>query len=104
MYGVEIFVGEPNAPYVVVGTVECTGNEYADLDDVQQGLIDEARKLGANAIINVDYQRKMTWTSFNSLYGTATAVILEADTMPCPSCAEDIKRAAKKCRFCGELV
>ncbi|MEQ8847575.1 hypothetical protein [Botrimarina sp.] len=26
------------------------------------------------------------------------------DTKPCPYCAETIKTAAKKCRFCGELL
>lgn len=102
MYGIEIFTGEPEVPYEVVGTVECTGNDYADLDDVQLGLIEEATKLGANALINLTYERKVTWTSFNALRGTATAVILQSDTIPCPTCAEDIKRAAKKCRFCGQ--
>jgi hypothetical protein len=28
----------------------------------------------------------------------------EPETKECPSCAEEIKAKAKKCRFCGEAV
>ena len=31
----------------------------------------------------------------------AAPVAVAADTMPCPRCAEMIKKAAKVCRFCG---
>lgn len=104
MYGIEIFTGEPNRPYKVVGEVYCKGNDYSDVDDIQMGLIEEATKLGANAIINVTYERKMTLFSWNALQGNATAVVIESDTKTCPSCAEEIKRSAVKCRFCGDAV
>lgn len=32
------------------------------------------------------------------------AAALVADTRPCPSCGEQIKAAAKKCKFCGDFL
>lgn len=43
-------------------------------------------------------------TSWKSMTGTGFAVIRQSDTVTCPHCAESIKRAATKCRFCGETV
>jgi hypothetical protein len=100
-YGVKIYTGEPEGPYTVLGQVAAKQNE-GNIEDVSQLLIEQAVRMGANAIINVDYQRKVSMTSWSQLIGTGTAVMLESDERDCPSCAEKIKRAAKKCRFCGE--
>jgi predicted RNA-binding Zn-ribbon protein involved in translation (DUF1610 family) len=63
-----------------------------------------ASKVGANAVINVEYRSGVSMTSWKSMTGTGLAVIRESDTVACPHCAEQIKRAATKCRFCGEAV
>lgn len=63
-----------------------------------------AAKVGANAVINVHYNSGVSMTSWKSMTGTGLAVIRESDTVICPHCAETIKRAATKCRFCGETV
>lgn len=39
-----------------------------------------------------------------SLQGTTPQPLIDSDTRACPSCAETIKAAAIKCRFCGEQV
>jgi hypothetical protein len=65
---------------------------------------EEAAKVGANAVINVTYSRGMSLTSYEVLKAVGMAVLAESDEMPCPSCAEMIKRAAKKCKHCGEMM
>jgi hypothetical protein len=63
-----------------------------------------AAKVGANAVIKIRYDSGVSFTSWKSMTGTGLAVIRESDTVTCPHCAEVIKRAATKCRFCGEAV
>jgi hypothetical protein len=63
-----------------------------------------AAKVGANAVINICYNSGVSFTSWKSMTGTGLAVIRESDTITCPHCAETIRRAATKCRFCGEAV
>lgn len=63
-----------------------------------------AAKVGANAVIKIQYNSGVSFTSWKSMTGTGLAVIRESDTVTCPHCAEVIKRAATKCRFCGEAV
>lgn len=99
MYGVELFTGEPAKPYKVLGGVMAKQNE-GNLEDCNQALIEQATRMGADGIINLSYDRKVSFTSWNQLTARGTAVKFESDDMPCPVCAEMIKRAAKKCRFC----
>jgi hypothetical protein len=56
--------------------------------------------MGADGIINLNYQRKVSLFSFSQLNAKGTAVKFESQEVACPVCAEMIKRAAKKCRFC----
>jgi hypothetical protein len=59
--------------------------------------------MGANAVIDITYSRGISATSWKSLTAHGTAVVFESGEVNCASCAESIKREAKKCRFCGEL-
>ena len=67
------------------------------IEDVNFKLQEEASKLGANAVINVTYDRGMSLMSYEVLKAVGRAVIVESDEVKCPFCAEMIKRAAKKC-------
>lgn len=74
------------------------------IDDVNQKLREMAVKVGANAIVEVVYESGPTMTAWRSVRGKGLAVRRVSDEMPCPVCAETIKRAALKCRFCGAEI
>jgi len=71
------------------------------LDEVNQKLREVAARMGANAVINVMYDRGISAMSWKALTAYGTAVVTETDEKQCPFCAETIKRSAKVCRFCG---
>lgn len=105
--GIEIHVGEPNRPYKVLGEVSgkvqaaTNFSKTPTIEDANFKIQEAAAKLGANGLINVTYDRGISFTSWRALTAKGTAVLFESDERACPSCAETIKSAAKKCRFCG---
>lgn len=72
-----------------------------NMDDANSKLRELAMKVGANAIVNVEYNSGVSMTSWRSMKATGLAVIKDSDEVNCSQCAETIKRAAKVCRFCG---
>lgn len=70
------------------------------MDDANARLREETIRLGANAIINVKYERS-SLTSWRGIKASGIAVLLDSDEKKCPFCAELIKKEAIKCKHCG---
>ena len=104
---IPIHANEIAEPYEVRGEITAKVSKASlfskppTIEDVNFKLQEEASKLGANAVMNVNYSRGMSLTSYEVLKAVGTAVVVESDEKPCPFCAETIKRAAKKCKHCG---
>ena len=103
---VEIHVGEPEFSYVPLRHLEARSeartafSNSPDSDAVDAQLRQLAASIGADAVINVTYSRGISRTSWNSLKASGIAVQRIKDDVPCPVCAETIKRTAQHCRFC----
>lgn len=74
------------------------------IEDVNLKLQEQASRMGANAVIQVQYDRGMSLTSYKVLKAKGIAVVLESDEVKCPYCAELIKRGAVKCKHCGSAL
>jgi hypothetical protein len=107
---IELHTGKPDFAYTPVREIraKCEASHAfmpaPTENDINAKLRSLAAKAGANAVINVEYKSGVSITSWKSMTGTGLAVIRESDTVACPHCAEQIKRAATKCRFCGEQL
>jgi hypothetical protein len=104
---IEIHTGKADFGYKPLRRVEAkceASNAFMPaptLDEVNGRLRALASKIGANAVIEVEYNSGVSFTSWKSMKATGLAVIRESDEMACAVCAETIKRAAVRCRFCG---
>jgi len=104
---IEIHVGKPEFEYEPIRRLEakCEAtmafSPAPTVDEMNGKLRAMAAKVGANAVVEVTYHSGVSMTSWKSMKGTGLAVRKLSDEMACPVCAEMIKRAAQKCRFCG---
>lgn len=104
---VEIHTGGLDGRYKEIGAIEAkvsVGSAFSSaptIADVDAELRVKAAAVYANAVINVEYSRGMSLTSYRVLKARGVAVLKEADDKICHACAETVKRAAKVCRYCA---
>jgi len=105
-----IFVGKVDFEYEPIRRLEAkceASTAFAPaptVEEVSGRLRAMAAKVGANAIIEVEYNSGMSLTSWKSMKGTGLAVKKVSDDVACPFCAEKIKRNAIKCKHCGSDI
>jgi hypothetical protein len=105
--GIEIHTGSSGKSFKRLGAVQArvtaatVFSKTPTIEDVNFKLQEAASKMGANGVINVTYERGVSATSWKALTARGEAVVFESDERECPVCAETIKMAAIKCRFCG---
>jgi predicted RNA-binding Zn-ribbon protein involved in translation (DUF1610 family) len=103
---IEIHTGQPDFEYEPIrrleAKVEATTMYTAapTMETANAKLREMASGLGADAVIEVEYNSGVSMTSWKSMKATGLAVKKIASDYACPNCAETIKRAAKECRFC----
>lgn len=66
---VELCEGVPDRAFIIVGEVQAHGDLLLEKEDVIKELMRQARKVGAEAIINVKYSKRRT-----ELYATGNAI------------------------------
>ena len=107
---IEIHAGGVDRPYQRISELSVKVSAASmfspapTIEDVNLKLQEEAAAIYANAVIDVEYDRGMSLTSYKVLKARGVAVILESSDVACPACAELIKRAARKCKHCGSEV
>lgn len=104
---IEIFTGKPEFGFKPIRRLEvkCEATNALmpapTIEEANGRLRALAAKVGANAIVEVEYNSGISFTSWKSLKATGLAGTKLSDEVACDVCAETIKRAALKCRFCG---
>jgi hypothetical protein len=80
---IDVFAGEPGRPYRVVGplktrvTAATVFSKTPTVEDVNLKIREQAVRLGANAVINVNYSRGVSATSWKALTAEGTAVVVD---------------------------
>ena len=106
---VEIHTGNPSFRYQPIRDIEvkCEAatafSSAPRIEEVNARLQALAASVGANAVVRVRYENGISLTSWRSITASGVAVFKEPDEIACSSCAEIIKRAAAKCRYCGAV-
>ncbi|MFH1821601.1 MAG: zinc-ribbon domain-containing protein [Methanobacteriota archaeon] len=114
---ITIYTEAPAVPYEVIGPVQAkvqastAFSKAPTLEDVNYRLKEKALKMGANAVINVEYNRQtMGLTGWKPFTAKGQAVVIEerdqAREAPlvlaiCPKCYERIPLDSKFCPECG---
>src|ERR1019366_750568 len=107
---IEVHAGDVDRPYRTIGEISAKVqaatlfSKTMTIEDVNLKLQEQASRMGANAVIQVQYDRGMSLTSYKVLKAKGIAVVLESDDVKCPYCAELIKRQALKGKHCGSAL
>jgi hypothetical protein len=97
---VEIHAGDVERPYRTVGGISARVeaatlfSKTPTLEDINLKLQEKASQLGANAVINVEYNRGMSPASSKALRASGVAVVLESDEVRCQYCADTGQQTA----------
>ncbi len=113
---IAIYTGTPAEPYESVGEVKATLKATTAFsrapteDEANWKLREKALKLGANAVINVAYDRQtMGLTGWKPLTARGEAVVIRESAPQtraqvlaiCPQCYERVPIESKFCTECG---
>lgn len=72
--GVNIIYKEPSQPYKTCGNIEVKGHAVNNRDKLNQYLISEARKLGAETVILMNKEDSFNWSDGRVISADAIAI------------------------------